>query len=91
MIVARNLPTLSRFGDLWQREALDQPALRRTLVDEVILHRSLFGTSRFRWVRHQLIYWGFGLMFLVEIAAVAVREAFPADGVSENFPLRCVS
>lgn len=80
VIVERNLPTMRRFGDLWSRDALDQPRLRRTLTDEVILHRSLFGVSRFRWLRHQLIFWGFGLMFLTELVAVAFREAFPAFG-----------
>jgi nitrate reductase gamma subunit len=80
VIVQRSLPSVARFGDLWSREALDQAALRRTLVDEVILHRALFGVSPFRWVRHQLMFWGFGLMFLVEMAAVGFREAFPAFG-----------
>lgn len=80
IIVQRNLPTFQRFGDLWNRDSLDQDALARTLVDDVVLHRTLFTVSPFRWVRHQLIFWGFGLMFLVEIAAVAFREAFPAFG-----------
>jgi MFS family permease len=79
-IFQKNLPTIRRFGDLWNRDSLDQDALSRTLVDEVVLHRSLFTVSPFRWVRHQLIFWGFGLMFLTEIAAVAFREAFPAFG-----------
>ena len=79
-LVKRNLPTIRRFGDLWQRATLDQEALRRTLVDEVVLHRTLWHVSAFRWLRHQLIFWGFGLMFLVELAAVAFREAFPAFG-----------
>lgn len=80
IIVARNRPTIDRFGDLWTREALDQKEMRRALVDEVILHRSLLAASPFRWVRHQLIFWGFGLMFVVEMVAVAFREAFPAFG-----------
>ncbi len=80
VIVQKNLPTVRRFGDLWNRDSLDQDALSRTLVDEVVLHRSLFAVSPFRWLRHQLIFWGFGLMFLTEIAAVAFREAFPAFG-----------
>jgi nitrate reductase gamma subunit len=80
VIVQRNLPTVGRFGDLWRRESLDQAALRRTLVNEVILHRTLFSVSPFRWVRHQLMFWGFGLMILVELGAVALREAFPAFG-----------
>ena len=83
VVVQRSLPTVRRFGDLFSREALDQAAMRKTLVDEVILHRTLFGVSPFRWLRHQLIFWGFGLMFLIELAAVALREAFPAFGWSE--------
>ena len=79
-IIKRNLPTIRRFGDLWKRESLDPKALGKTIVDEVILHRSLYNTSIFRWVRHQLIFWGFGLMFLVEMLAVIFREAFPAFG-----------
>ncbi|MGI9463741.1 MAG: respiratory nitrate reductase subunit gamma [Aestuariivirgaceae bacterium] len=80
VIVQRNLPTIARFGDIWSRDALDQPALRATLVNEVILHRTLLGVSPFRWLRHQLIFWGFGLMFVIEVIAVAFREAFPAFG-----------
>ena len=80
VIVQRNLPTAGRFGDLWRRDSLDQPALRKALVDEVVLHRTLFTVSPFRWLRHQLIFWGFGLMFMVELVAVAFREAFPAFG-----------
>ena len=80
IVVQRSLPTVKRFGDLFSRDALDQAALRSTLVNEVILHRTLFSVSPFRWLRHQLMFWGFGLMFLVELAAVAFREAFPAFG-----------
>ncbi|WP_108879967.1 hypothetical protein [Anderseniella sp. Alg231-50] len=93
IIVQRNLPTFRRFGDLWNRDSLDQDALARTLVDEVVLHRTLLAVSPFRWLRHQLIFWGFGLMFLVEIVAVAFREAFPAFGWTDiwhqpDHPLR---
>lgn len=80
VIVQRNLPTIRRFGDLWSREALDEKALKKTIVDDVVLHRALFAVSPFRWLRHQLIFWGFALMFMVEITAVAFREAFPAFG-----------
>lgn len=80
VIVERNRPTIDRIGDLWTREALDQGAMRRALLDEVVLHRSLLAVSPFRWLRHQLIFWGFGLMFVVEVVAVAFREAFPAFG-----------
>lgn len=80
VIVKKNMPTIRRFGDLWQRPNLDQDAMRKTMMDEVILHRSLFSVSPFRWARHQLIFWGFGLMFMVELAAVMFREVFPSFG-----------
>ena len=80
VIVQRNLATVGRYGNLWRRETLNQDALRQSLINEVILHRTLLGVSPFRWLRHQLIFWGFGLMFMVELAAVAFREAFPAFG-----------
>lgn len=80
IIVKRNLPSVHRFGELWKREALDQRALRHTLVNEVVLHRTLFSISPFRWVRHQLIFWGFGMMFLTELLAVGFREIIPAFG-----------
>lgn len=80
VIVKRNLPTIRRFGDLWSRDALDHAAMRQTLIDEVVLHRTLLTVHPFRWLRHQLIFWGFGLMFAIEMIAVAFREAFPAFG-----------
>lgn len=80
VIVKRNIPTIRRFGDLWTRDALDQPAMRQTIANEVILHRTLLSVHPLRWLRHQLIFWGFGLMFLVELVAVVFREAFPAFG-----------
>lgn len=80
VIVKRNMPTIQRFGDLWTRDALDQEQMRRTLMNEVVLHRTLLTVHPFRWVRHQLIFWGFGLMFMTELVAVAFREAFPSFG-----------
>ncbi len=88
VIVQKNLPTFRRFGDLWNRDGLDQDAMARTLVDEVVLHRTLFKVSPLRWARHQLIFWGFGLMFLVEVAAVAFREAFPSFGWTDIWHMR---
>jgi nitrate reductase gamma subunit len=58
-------------------------ALRATFVDEVVLHRSLFRVSAFRWLRHQLILWGFVLMFAVELSAVFLREGLPAFGFAD--------
>ena len=57
--------------------------MRRTLVEDVILHRTLRSVSGFRWLKHTLIFWGFALMFAAELLAVFVREGFPAFGWSD--------
>lgn len=80
LLVRKNQPTWQRYGHLVARERIDPEALRRTLIDEVVLHRTLFSVSRFRWLRHTLILWGFAAMFGIEILAVFFREAFPAFG-----------
>ena len=79
-LVTNNLPTWRRYRQYISRENSDPIAMRRTLVDDVLLHRSLFHTSKIRWVRHTLIFWGFVAMFATELVAVLVREAFPAFG-----------
>jgi len=80
VIVARNLPTWRRYRAYISRRMSDPGALRRALIDDVILQRTLFSVSRFRWFRHVLIFWGFMLLFGAELLAVVVREALPAFG-----------
>ena len=80
MLVGRNLPTWNRYRSIIRRELANPQAMRRTLVDDVILHRSLRSVSGFRWLKHTLIFWGFALMFATELLAVFVREGFPAFG-----------
>ena len=80
MLVDRNLPTWNRYRSVIRRELANPEAMRRTLVDDVILHRSLRSVSGFRWLKHTLIFWGFALMFAAELLAVFVREGFPAFG-----------
>lgn len=79
-LVAGNLPTWRRFRQYISRDAIDARALRHTFINEVVLHRSLLRTSKVRWLRHTLIFWGFAAMFAVELAAVVVRDGFPAFG-----------
>lgn len=79
-LVVRNRPTWARYGPMLTREQAEPEAMRRVLLDEVILHRTLRATSRLRWWRHQLIFWGFAAMVGTEAVAVAVREGFPAFG-----------
>ena len=79
-LVKNNLPTWRRYGKFISREQADPAAMRRTLVDEVIVHRSLFEASKIRWLRHTLIFWGFAWMVAFELAAVFLREGFPAFG-----------
>ena len=79
-LVRNNLPTWQRFRRFIRREDADPAAMRRTLVDDVIVHRSLFQVSKLRWLRHTLIFWGFAGMFAIELFAVLLREAVPAFG-----------
>lgn len=79
-LVKANLASWQRFRHFIRREDSDPAAMRRTLVDEVLLQKSLWRTSRLRWTRHALIFWGFGAMFLTELLAVVLREGFPAFG-----------
>jgi hypothetical protein len=79
-LVAGNLPTWRRYRQYVSRAAVDTSALGRTFVDEVVLHRTLFRTSKVRWLRHTLIFWGFASMFAIELVAVVVRDGFPAFG-----------
>ncbi|MGI9302137.1 MAG: hypothetical protein ACR2RB_05435 [Gammaproteobacteria bacterium] len=93
VLVGKNLPTWERFKQYVSRERSDPAAMRRTLVDDVVLHKSLYSVSGFRWLRHTLIFWGFMLMFFLELLAVAVREALPAFGMRDiweqhDHPLR---
>ena len=80
MLVGRNLATWGRYRGIIRRELANPEAMRRTLVDDVILHRTLRSVSSFRWLKHTLIFWGFALMFAAELLAVFVREGFPAFG-----------
>jgi MFS family permease len=79
-LVKNNLPTWRRYNQYISRDQSDPDAMRRTLVDEVVFHRSLFRTSKIRWLRHTLIYWGFMAMFGTELIAVIIRDGFPAFG-----------
>lgn len=83
LLVRKNLPTWQRYGHLISRAGSDPEAMQRTLRDDVILHRTLFSLSRFRWLKHTLIFWGFAAMLAVEFAAVFVREAMPAFGLPD--------
>ena len=82
-LVAGNRATWLRWRAHVRREDADPAAMRRTFVDDVVLHRSLYGVSRVRWLRHTLIFWGFTLMFATELLAVVVREGFPAFGLAD--------
>jgi hypothetical protein len=79
----RNLPTWQRFRAHITRAASEPGVMRRTLVDEVVVQRTLLAQSGVRWLRHMLIFWGFAAMMGVEFLAVIVREGFPAFGWSD--------
>jgi len=80
IIIERNLPTYRRFGQFVTRRNGDPDTMRRTLVDEVVLHKSLFSVSGFRWFKHTLIFWGFSLLLVSEGLAVLFRDMLPAFG-----------
>jgi nitrate reductase gamma subunit len=79
-LVAYNQVSWRRYRAHLSRTDAEPAAMRRALIDEVLLHRTLHRTSSLRWWRHTLIFWGFGLMFLTELLAVVFREAVPAFG-----------
>ena len=83
ILVEKNLPTWRRYGHLISRAQSDPEAMRQTLIDDVVLHRTLFSVSGFRWLKHTLIFWGFAAMFGIEVVAVFVREALPAFGLPD--------
>ncbi|MCL4765837.1 MAG: hypothetical protein KJZ80_06385 [Hyphomicrobiaceae bacterium] len=83
VLVQTNKPTWQRYRHVISRDRLEPAALRTTFIDEVVLHRSLMRVSSFRWLRHQLILWGFATMFVVEVLAVFLREAVPAFGLPD--------
>lgn len=92
LLIERNIPTFQRYRSVISRGNADPAAMRRTFVDEVLLHRSLFSVSRFRWLRHTLIYWGFMLLFVTELFAVLFREILASFGLARlwamDHPLR---
>jgi MFS family permease len=95
VLYLRNKPTLERYSHALQPERLDKPSLRATLIDEVVLHRTLLTVSRLRWLRHQLIFWGFMAMLGLEAGAVIMREVSPALGFydiwhTRSHPVRLV-
>ena len=94
LLVEKNLPTYERYRRFISREASDPAAMRQALVDEVVLQKSLFSLSRFRWIRHTLIFWGFILLFVTELFAVLFREILPSFGMEHLWapdnPLRLV-
>lgn len=79
-LLKANAVSWNRYSRFINRDNADPVAMRKTLVDEVIVHRSLWQISKLRWLRHTLIFWGFTAMFMMELAAVFLREAGPSFG-----------
>lgn len=85
LLIKKQLPTWRRYNYAVSRHAIEPDTLKRTLVDDVVLHRSLYAVSGFRWLRHTLIFWGFSLMFGIELLAVVFREALPSFGAADVY------
>ena len=79
-IYAKNRPTWDRYRQHIRREDAEPLAMRKIFLADVALHTSLLSISGLRWLRHTLMFWGFALLFAVEVIAVFVREGIPAFG-----------
>jgi hypothetical protein len=92
ILIEKNMPTWSRFRKFITRKDIDPIAMRRVLINEVVLHKSLLSVSGFRWLKHTLIFWGFGLLVATEGLAVVIRDILPAFGRADlwmdGHPLR---
>lgn len=82
-LITNNRPTFKRYRQFLSRESIDHKSLRRTLIDDVILHKSLYKVSFVRWLRHTLILWGFAFLVLTELIRVVFQEAVPAFGLPD--------
>ena len=80
IIYSKNKPSWDRYRRHIRREDAEPGAMRKIFLTDVAFHTNLLAISKFRWLRHTLMFWGFGLLFVVEIFAVFVREGFPAFG-----------
>lgn len=69
-LIKANAVSWDRYKRFLNRDDADPLAMRKTLVEEVIVHKSLWQISKLRWLRHTLIFWGFTVMFMLELAAV---------------------
>lgn len=79
-LVKANALTWRRYHRFIDRDLADPLAMKKTLRDDVVMHRTLWKISGLRWWRHTLIFWGFAGMFALELVAVFIREAVPAFG-----------
>ena len=80
VIYSKNQPTWERYRQHIRREDAEPAAMRDTFITDVAFHTNLLSVSGLRWLRHTLMFWGFALLFAVEVVAVFVREGIPAFG-----------
>ena len=79
-LISKNRPSFERYRRFISRDAINVKSIRRTLIDDIILHKTLLSVSFIRWLRHTLILWGFSFLVLIEIFRVFFQEALPAFG-----------
>ena len=82
-LISKNRASFERYRRFISRDAIDQRSIRQTLVDDIILHRSLLSVSFIRWLRHTLILWGFVFLVVIEVFRVFFQEALPAFGFQD--------
>ena len=83
ILYQKNRPSWDRYHRYISRENAEPALMRKTFLEDVVMHSSLISVSGFRWLRHTLIFWGFALLFGVEVIAVFIREGIPAFGYAD--------
>jgi nitrate reductase gamma subunit len=92
-LISKNRATFERYRPFISREKINKKSIRRILVDDIILQKTLYSVSFIRWLRHSLILWGFAFLVLIEMFRVFFQEALPAFGFQDiwhvpNHPVR---
>ncbi len=83
LIYQKNQVSWNRYRQYIDRKNAQPALMRSTFFSDVLLHTNLLSVSGIRWLRHTLIFWGFVLLFGVEVIAVFVREGIPAFGFTD--------
>jgi nitrate reductase gamma subunit len=79
-IISTNVKTFRMWERFLDRKGTEPRALLRRLWKDIVLQESLREQSKIRWTRHILIYWGFILLWVSDIAFAFLLEYLPLLG-----------